>query len=389
MGSTTIRLDGKSLSGLLGDAYDAGLNPSSWRHFAAESARACDAQLAIVEYQDENDSRRSFLAAGGLNGFEEIFAAHRSRSGDDNYLLAIRGQPAGTVRLGSEVVPREAMRKSRTYSQLARPWDLEHFLFGAIESGTGVNAFFSLCRTAGEDPFVPGDKALISQLLLAHLGRGLALQRSLDVARSGNALLSGVLDLARYGIVVFDPRGRPILRNQAADTLLAAGDGLTLKNGNLQTTDPATQSRLNDALEAGQQAALGWSVAPPAPVLVGRRANHSPYRVIFSPLSLRGDRSGLPSGSAVLAVIHAGRHGNPPALPPELKAAYGLSRAEVALCAALLEGKSLLEAANALDIVRNTAKTHLARIFDKTGVRSQAALLRLLAFGARNQVNNP
>ena len=105
MPSTTIRLDSKSLSGLLGDAYDAGLNPSAWRHFAEEAAHACDAQLAMVEYQDEHDARRSFLATGGLNGFEEIFAAHRSSSSDDNYLLAIRGQPAGTVRLGSEVVP--------------------------------------------------------------------------------------------------------------------------------------------------------------------------------------------------------------------------------------------------------------------------------------------
>ncbi len=389
MPSTTIRLDSKSLSGLLGDAYDAGLNPSAWRHFAEEAAHACDAQLAMVEYQDEHDARRSFLATGGLNGFEEIFAAHRSSSSDDNYLLAIRGQPAGTVRLGSEVVPPEAMRKSRAYTQLARPWDLEHFLFGAIESAPGVNAFFSLCRTAQEDPFLPGDKALISHLLLRHLQRSVALHRSLDAARGGNALLSGVLDLARYGIVLFDQRGRPILRNRAANALLDTGDGLALRNGNLQTTDGATQTRLDSGLEAAQQSALGWSVAPPAPVLVGRRGSPSPYQVTFSPLRLRGDRSGLPSGSAVLAVIHAGRHGNAPALPPELRATYGLSRAEVTLCGALLEGKSLLEAATALDISRNTAKTHLTRIFDKTGVRSQAALLRLLAFGARNQVNNP
>ncbi len=177
-------------------------------------------------------------------------------------------------------------------------WDLEHFLFGTIESAPGVNAFFSLGRTAQEDPFLPGDKALIRQVLLGHLQRSVALHRSLDAARGENALLSGVLDLARYGIVLFDQRGRPIRRNRAADALLATGDGL----------------------EAAQQATRGWSVAPPAPVLVGRRGSPSPCQVTFSPLRLRGDRSGLPSGSAVLAVIQAGRHGNAPALPPELRA---------------------------------------------------------------------
>ncbi len=300
MPSTTIRLDSKSLSGLLGDAYDAGLNPSAWRHFAEEAAHACDAQLAMVEYQDEHDARRSFLATGGLNGFEEIFAAHRSSSSDDNYLLAIRGQPAGTVRLGSEVVPPEAMRKSRAYTQLARPWDLEHFLFGAIESAPGVNAFFSLCRTAQEDPFLPGDKALISHLLLRHLQRSVALHRSLDAARGGNALLSGVLDLARYGIVLFDQRGRPILRNRAANALLDTGDGLALRNGNLQTTDGATQTRLDSGLEAAQQSALGWSVAPPR-TGAGRAARESqslPGDVLPAPPAGRPVRPALRVGGA-------------------------------------------------------------------------------------------
>jgi DNA-binding CsgD family transcriptional regulator len=42
-------------------------------------------------------------------------------------------------------------------------------------------------------------------------------------------------------------------------------------------------------------------------------------------------------------------------------------------------GRSLQEAADTLDITRNTAKTHLGRVFDKTGVRSQVGLIGLLA----------
>ena len=43
-----------------------------------------------------------------------------------------------------------------------------------------------------------------------------------------------------------------------------------------------------------------------------------------------------------------------------------------------LSGKSAQEAAVALHISPNTIKTHLARIFNKTGVHSQTALLQLL-----------
>lgn len=58
--------------------------------------------------------------------------------------------------------------------------------------------------------------------------------------------------------------------------------------------------------------------------------------------------------------------------------AFGLSKAESRVCQALLSGKSAQEAAVALHISPNTIKTHLARIFNKTGVHSQTALLQLL-----------
>jgi DNA-binding CsgD family transcriptional regulator len=66
-----------------------------------------------------------------------------------------------------------------------------------------------------------------------------------------------------------------------------------------------------------------------------------------------------------------------------LRSTYGLTSAEVRLCQAMLEGKSLSEAASDTRISRNTAKTHLSRVFNKTGVRSQSALLRLLSAGIR------
>jgi len=43
----------------------------------------------------------------------------------------------------------------------------------------------------------------------------------------------------------------------------------------------------------------------------------------------------------------------------------------------VIEGKSLPEVSNELKISLNTAKTHLRRIFDKTGTRRQGELIRL------------
>jgi DNA-binding CsgD family transcriptional regulator len=60
---------------------------------------------------------------------------------------------------------------------------------------------------------------------------------------------------------------------------------------------------------------------------------------------------------------------------------YGLTRAEQRLLRVLFDGISLPEAARCLGVARTTARTHLQRLFEKTGTRRQADLLRTIALG--------
>lgn len=63
----------------------------------------------------------------------------------------------------------------------------------------------------------------------------------------------------------------------------------------------------------------------------------------------------------------------------EARVGYGLTAAEGRLLATLFEGCSVPQAANRLGVARSTARTHLQRIFDKTGARRQGDLLRIVA----------
>jgi DNA-binding CsgD family transcriptional regulator len=65
---------------------------------------------------------------------------------------------------------------------------------------------------------------------------------------------------------------------------------------------------------------------------------------------------------------------------PTLKLAqqlFQLTPAETSLAIQLANGLSLEEAAEALNIRRNTARAHLRSIFSKTGVRRQTELVRI------------
>lgn len=60
------------------------------------------------------------------------------------------------------------------------------------------------------------------------------------------------------------------------------------------------------------------------------------------------------------------------------KVIFGLSDGQLALSKHIASGKSLKVSAGELGISVNTARTHLTRIYEKTGVNSQTALVRLL-----------
>jgi DNA-binding CsgD family transcriptional regulator len=57
---------------------------------------------------------------------------------------------------------------------------------------------------------------------------------------------------------------------------------------------------------------------------------------------------------------------------------FGLSPAQQRLARLLIDGHDLAAAAKDLPVSVNTARTQLQRIFDKTGVHTQSALVRVL-----------
>jgi DNA-binding CsgD family transcriptional regulator len=64
--------------------------------------------------------------------------------------------------------------------------------------------------------------------------------------------------------------------------------------------------------------------------------------------------------------------------PVLLRSAFGLTNAEAMVALRALQGDGLKAIAQDLSLSRPTVATHLQHIYDKTGVRRQAELVRLL-----------
>ena len=68
-----------------------------------------------------------------------------------------------------------------------------------------------------------------------------------------------------------------------------------------------------------------------------------------------------------------------PAAPEIIAEFYGLTPAELRVLFALVEFGGVSDIAGALGVSPGTAKTHLRRLFAKTGTRRQVDLVKLVA----------
>lgn len=176
------------------------------------------------------------------------------------------------------------------------------------------------------------------------------------------------------GVVAVDSSRRVVRAEGETLTFLKDHPALTVSQGVLRGKKPAWDKALAEAV-ARAEAYLGFWQAQRFTADTGR-----PFRI---PAVLGEDDEGR-----VLVVMVTTRDGlvhidtRPDAdIGQRLRMAgaiFGLSDAQMALAERIVAGEGMTAAAEALGISVNTARTHLARIYDKTGVNAQTALVRLL-----------
>ena len=157
--------------------------------------------------------------------------------------------------------------------------------------------------------------------------------------------------------------------NPAAQRAVQDGDVLTLVGGRLATPDPRDTRALRGGIQqaSDRDTALAGGRAR-IPILL-RQGEDDAFCICW--VVTEGSYSGT-----VLVTLNALNF-----TQDKLDAAsevFGLSPAQARMAELIASGNDVAESASLLGVTVNTGKTHLQRIFDKTGARSQAALVRTL-----------
>lgn len=218
------------------------------------------------------------------------------------------------------------------------------------------------------------------ECLQPHVVRAIQLSRRLLQARQALSDVEAALDRLPSALLLLDGRGKPTLVNRAARRILRARDGLWLDRDGLRAATPTLTARLRKLILQSAMLAVGRSAGGGGLLHLPRPSGGPPLVALATPLPASSLLSA--ASQAAVALLLRDPSADPRPAGAWLERLYGLTPAEGRLAARLATGEPLDEAADALHVTRETVRSQLKAIFDKTATRRQGELLRKLALDA-------
>ena len=233
-------------------------------------------------------------------------------------------------------------------------------------------------RRKGEGPF-PEEDVRATEVLLPHFHRAMRLRIALDAGKSARVPLAEVLDRLPLGLLVLDRKGNVVMENESASQILALGDGISIGATGVAARDPHENKTLRDAFERAMNPTLELSGDATVFVQVTRPSMKPPYEVMVAPLAFA--TAGSISEAAAIAFFISDPEAEHVPASKALEEIYALTPAESEIARLLARGLSIDEIADDRNISVNTARSHLKRIYSKTGTSRQSELLALVLTG--------
>jgi DNA-binding CsgD family transcriptional regulator len=366
------------LSRVIGDVYDASLDPALWPTAIESVCAYVGAASASLHSQDSISRTTDALFWWGReSSAPHYFKTYLEKYGKINPIFP--GVFFFDVELPiavPDVISCEEFVQTRFFREWLAPQSLTDGLFANLEKGATSCALFTAMRHAGEGQ-VDDRMRHRFELITPHVRRSMLIGKVIDLHRVEAAALADSLDQLASAMFIVDSTGRIIHANVSAHRLIAEADVLRVTNGRIAALDPHSSRSLLDVFTAAQagDAAVGKrGIAMP---LTGRGGERYVAHVL--PLT-SGARRKAGVSYAATAVLFIRKAALDLPSPPEAVASeFKLTPAEVRVLFAIVEIGGVPEVAPVLGISDQTVKSHLHRIYEKTATKRQADLVKLVA----------
>jgi DNA-binding CsgD family transcriptional regulator len=367
--------ESEALSRLIGEIYDAALEPKLWSGVVEKTERFIAGTGAGLLSKNPSANREKSCIDHGIDPNVRKFSSENRVNIDPSSV----GQSVAEVEqlvATPPLMPYSEFIETQFYKEWMRSQGLADILSAMLEKSASSLAAFDMLRHEHDGP-VDEKARCRMDLVVPHFRRAILISRLFDLKQGEAATLSNVLDGMSAGVFLLDGGGRIVHANVDARMIFNAGDFLRAVNGRIVACDVDFDQSLREALSAA--AGEDGNIDTKARALPSITHSGERYVVHVLPLTpgARGPVGSLRSAVAALFVRKAALDSS---LLPEIVAkAYRLTPAELRVLRAIVDVGGVPEVAAALGVAPTTVKTHLGRLFEKTGTNRQADLVKLVA----------
>jgi DNA-binding CsgD family transcriptional regulator len=360
------------LSTVIGDIYDAAIDPMLWQRALASACLFVRGFSAALFW---HDSATQSSAALHLFNEDPLF----TKLYFEKYLTMNPVFPAasfvesGAVVSVDDILPYEEFVETRFYKEWVAPQGIVDSLAVNLEKGITRTSVFNVRTNVMSDD----DMRHRMSLLVPHFQRAVAIGRLFDQNATTEEALTQTLDHVEAAVLLVGADGAITFANASAKAMLDNTTLISAENNALRAALPKADRILRGLFTAAEKGDASVGVRGVAVPLTPSSRDRWFAHVL--PLT-SGNRQKAATAHAAVAAIFIRR--TAPDAPAPLEAIakhHKLTASEVRVLDALLKVNGVKGMAETLGLSQATVKTHLHNLFRKTGTRRQSQLVKLVA----------
>jgi len=363
------------LSGLIGEIYDAALEPELW-------PKALGAVCGFVGGTQSNIFWQDVIGKSAKRFFEWGHDPHYTQLYMDTYARINPLFPAaysfavGEVFCQADLISFDELQGTRLYREWMMPQGYVDFIGCHLDKSGGSCIPLTVIRHE-RDGGVDEHALARMNLLVPHIRRAALIGNVIDLRTCEAAALADTLDGLAAAIVLVDGGCRITYANTSGQAMLDDGAILSGRGGRLAAREAEPDQALKEVFAAANDGddavgAKGVVVSMTAPD--GRR-----YVAHVLPLTAGARRRAGRTYDAAAAVFVHEAALETPSMPDALAKAYRLTAMELRVLLGIVQVGGGPSVAAELGISETTVRSHLRHVYEKTGTNRQADLVKLVA----------
>lgn len=363
--------DNDELDRIVGQIYEAALNPDLWRPALIDFGRLIGSSEFHFYAWDQQESRARLSLVSNDHYLDSMkqWDAYYSKI-DPVRPKAVAAAP-GQFFVVQDHFDRAFVEKSEYFQDFLIRNGVCWSIGGTAPVEQGVLTVLGMFREGGRGDFSK-EELERARRVWGHFARANALFVRTEELRRQAALGESGLDQMEIAVLALDERGRVLYANRQAEAIVRSSSDVTIAQGTFTIADPNTNRTWREALNRASR--QGHSSSMP---VVDRSGRGEDLYMTIAPIR---ESANLPSVLARPSAIVLLRRRNHQRILTEsqLRQLFALSPAEARLARELAHGKTLEDCADEAGVSISTVRTQLRKVLEKTWTTRQSDLVRLL-----------